>query len=103
MKNPPTTTDFPKAGDDEADVVNVSGHPGTTPPVPRPRTMDTTAPGYAGHRAQIEIDAQSGEQFGAATAARAQRVWADAVEHLSGPHTRGYLRNVFGLDDADGR
>lgn len=100
-KNPTTTDSFPKAGGDEADVVNRSGERAAGV-----HWVDHTRPaseaptgGPTSHRTAVEIDAQSGEQLDAAMQTRAEKMWTEAVDRMSGPHTRGYLRNVLGLNE----
>ena len=96
--NDDTTDTFGKVGDYDT-VVNISGAPSAnTMPVPRPRTVTTPPLGqHMSHRRPIEVDALSGEAFGAATAARAREVWADAVGQLGDPGQRVYLRNLLGV------
>jgi hypothetical protein len=99
-----STDKFPKVGDDEAQVVNVSGDPSpNTKPVPRPRTVSATPPGGpTSRRSPVEIDATTGQAFGEATAARARQVWAGAVDrHVCpgcDPVQHQFLGNLLGLD-----
>lgn len=99
MKDKSTST-FPKAGDDEAQVVNVSGDPSpNTQPVPRPRTVDEgNLGGPTSRRTPVEIDATTGQAFGAATQARARETWAAAVGQIGDPGQQHYLANLLGLD-----
>jgi hypothetical protein len=97
-----TTDDFP-APDDEADVVNVSGHPGSQPVVPRPRVITPHVPPRVGRRRQVEIDAQSGQALDSGMAKGLSRVAQHRaqvrgiIEGSEDP--AGYLRHLFGLRD----
>jgi hypothetical protein len=95
-----TTSTFPKAGDDEAQVASVSGDPSpNTQAVRRPRTASVTPPGGpAGRRTQVEIDATTGQEYGEATQARARETWAAAVGQIGDPASRAHLSNLLGLD-----
>jgi hypothetical protein len=98
-KDPPTTDSFPKAGDDEADVVNRSGErPAGVYWVDHPRpASEAPTGGPTSHRAAIQVDAQTSEQLDAAMATRAERMWSESVDRHGSPHTRGYLRHVLGV------
>lgn len=86
---------------DKAEVVNVSGAPSpSTQSVPRSRTADPAPPSAPpGRRAPVEIDAQSGQAFGAATAARARETWGNA---LVNPGECQLLGNLLGIPGHDG-
>jgi hypothetical protein len=95
-KSPATADSFEKAGDDEADVVNRSGERAAGVywvDHPRPASEAPTG-GPTSHRAAVEIEAQSGEQFDEAMQTRAQRMWGGLP---CSPESRGYLRNVLGV------
>lgn len=100
MKNPTATSDFPKVGTDGPEVVDTSGAPSqNTTAVPRQNDVAGVPSGPPpGHRTQVEVNAQSSQRYGEATANRTLRVWGDV---LSGPDEREYLRNVLGVDAAD--
>ena len=85
---------------DAFEVENVSGaRSASTMPVPRPSTASATPHAEPpGRRAPVEIDATTGQAFGASTAARAEQVFGHAVGQLGDPGQRQYLRNLFGLD-----
>lgn len=95
-----TSDTFPKAGDDEAQAVNVSGDPSpNTQAVRRPRTVSATTPGGpTSHRTPVEIDATTGQAYGEATQARARETWAAAVGQIGDPASREHLSNLLGLD-----
>ena len=98
--SPATTDSFPKAGDQEAAVDNVSAErPAGVFWVDheRPATEATTG-GPTSHRSQIQVDAQTSEQLCAGLNARARHTWAEAVDRDPNPHTRGMLRNVLGIN-----
>lgn len=99
-----TTDTFPKVGDDEAQVVNVSGQrwPGAEMQA-RPRTITALPPGqHVSHRTPVEIDADSGQRHGT----RAERALSEAVGKpsiretvdQSHPSIRPTLEHLFGLN-----
>jgi hypothetical protein len=99
-----STDKFPKVGDDEAQVVNVSGDPSpNTQAVRRPRTVSGTTPGGpTGHRTPVEINAETGQALGEMTeraAARAARRLAlrETIDRVH-PSEREMLRHLFGLN-----
>jgi hypothetical protein len=95
-----STSTFPKVGTDEPELVNVSGDPSpNTMAVPRPRTVrEGNVGGPTSHRSAVEINADSGQQYGEATQARARQTWAAAVGQIGDPGSREHLSNLLGLD-----
>ena len=95
--------DFP-APDDEASVVNVSGHPGSQP-VPRGRTMPGQDSPRPGRRRQVEINAESGRALdtktanlltGAVTAPEKRHLTVKETVENSDPNVRAaYLDHLF--------
>ena len=102
MKNHTTTDSFPKAGDDEAQVVNVSGAPSpNTLPADRKAGGPTSAElgsDDKSNRTPVEIDAESGQLYDSGTQARARQVWSKAADQLGDPRSRTLLGNILGLD-----
>lgn len=100
-----STSTFPKVGDDEAQVVNVSGAPSpNTEMVRRPRTVPATTPGGpTSHRTPVEINAETGQRLGTRTErALSEAVGklsiAESVDRVEYPREREMLRHVFGLN-----
>lgn len=76
---------------DEPEVVNVSGQRARHPCHGRAPHRATPPAEPPGHRVPVEIDATTGQAFGAASAARARQVWADRIGQLGDPGQRKYL------------
>jgi hypothetical protein len=103
----PTTTDvFPKMGDSEADVENVSGQP--SPYMQRVGRKGPTAPDLGGqnksNRTPVEIDAESGQRLdaelakGLTLAAERRLSVRRTVEAGTSVSQRAYEDHVFGLN-----
>jgi len=100
-----STDKFPKVGDDEVQVVDVSGMPSpNTKPVRRPRTVSATpTDGPTSHRTPVEINAETGQRLGTCTErALSEAVGklsiAESVDRVEYPREREMLRHVFGLN-----
>jgi hypothetical protein len=100
-----STSNFAKVGDDEDQVVDVSGEPSpNTQAVPRPRTVgEGNLGGPTSHRTPVEIDATTGQAYGEATQARARETWAAAIGQIGDPGSREHLSNLLGLDASGDR
>jgi hypothetical protein len=104
-----STGDYDTAGDDEAEVQNVSGEPGLAL---TPRATTTPRPGQdspprPGRKRNIEISATSGARLDQKAANLLTRAATTGARHLtaketvenSDPHVReAYLDHVFGLN-----
>ena len=103
--NDDTTDNFPKVGDGEDQVVDVSGQrwPGAQM-WPRDRTITPPLPGRAlPHRTPTMINAETGQALGdlteRAVARAAQRAALDkTLSSVGGPRTVDMLRHVFGTN-----
>jgi hypothetical protein len=99
-----TTDTFATVGDDEDQVVNVSGAPSpNTEMLARPRTVTAAPPGQrVSRRTPVEINADTGQRLGT----RTERALTDAVGKLSTcesvdqahPSIRPTLEHLFGLN-----
>jgi len=99
-----STDNFPAVGDDEAEVVNVSGQRSpNTEMQPRPRTIMPPPSGqHVSHRRPVEINAETGQRLGT----RTEKALSEAVGKLSiaetvddaHPSERGMLEHIFGLN-----
>lgn len=106
MKNYDTRDTFPKVGDDEPELVDVSGAPSpNTMPVARPRTVgEANVGGPTSHRSPVLIDARAGEQLDArlgrdlTLAAMRRREIRETVEAGTGSiGQREYEAGLFGF------
>ncbi len=99
-----STDNFPAVGDDEAEVVNVSGQRSpNTEMQPRPRTITAPPPGRSLRpRTPVEIDAESGraldENMQKATMAAVRRACIKAAVDRAAPGEREHLAFLFGID-----
>ena len=100
MARDKTTSNFPKAGDSEAEVANVSGEPSANTELrPRDGALDPAPPSEPpGHRTPVEVDAESSQLYDSGTRARARQVWSKAADQLGDPRSRTLLGNILGLD-----
>jgi hypothetical protein len=83
------------------EVSNATGQPGYTPPVRLPHD-DPAAPGRAGNRRQVMVDAQSGEALDARTAGHlrayaAHQAERDHYDRQRDTSLTAYMDHVFGV------
>jgi hypothetical protein len=95
-----TTSSFPKAGDSEAEVVNVSGapSPNTIFATQNELGMDTEPSKPLPHRQAVQINADTGQLYSQATRNRAQQVWSSKIGTVGNPGYNSHLASLLGLD-----
>jgi hypothetical protein len=49
------------------------------------------------HRIPVEVDADTGQMYGSATAARSREIWGNALDHAADPEGRAHLENLMGV------
>jgi hypothetical protein len=98
-----TAVGFPDGGDEDR-VVNLSGTPGNSqlPRTTTPRPREDPSP-MAWHRAQVMIDAQSGQELDSRTAQllvhAAHRADQEHFDRQKDTSPGAYLAHVFGARD----